>query len=145
MVVTEVIEVPRSPAESFAYVADFTTVAEWDPGIHASRRVSGDGGVGTTYDVQAEFRGKTVPFTYTVTSFEQDRRVVLDGVGEKATSLDTIEFEPVGDGGARITYTADIRLKGVLRVAEPFLGRTFRKLAHDALDGLADRLGRASA
>ena len=144
MVVTEVIEVPRSPAESFAYVADFTTVAEWDPGIHASRRVSGDGGVGTTYDVQAEFRGKSVPFRYTVTSFEQDRRVVLDGVGEKATSLDTIEFEPAGDGGTRITYTADFKLKGVLRIAEPFLGRTFRNLAHDALEGLADRLGLAS-
>jgi hypothetical protein len=60
MVVTEVIEVPRTPAESFAYVADFTTVAEWDPGIHASRRVSGDGGTGSVYEVQAGFRGKTM-------------------------------------------------------------------------------------
>lgn len=143
MVVTEVIEVPRTPAESFAYVADFTTVAEWDPGIHSSRRVSGEGGPGTVYEVQADFRGKTVPFTYTVTAFEQDRRIVLDGVGEKATSLDTIVFEPVGDGRTRITYTADFKLKGVLRLAEPFLGRTFTKLAHDALEGLAGRLGGA--
>ena len=144
MVVTEVIEVPRSPAESFAYVADFTTVAEWDPGIHTSRKVSGDGGVGTVYDVQADFRGKTVPFTYTVTAFEQDRRIVLDGVGEKATSLDTIVFEPSGDGGTRITYTADFKLKGVLRLAEPFLGRTFTTLAQRALAGLEARLGGAS-
>ena len=96
MVVTEVIEVPRSVEESFAYVADFTTVAEWDPGIHESRKVSGDGGVGTVYEVQAEFRGKTMPFTYTVTTFEENRRIVLDGVGEKATSLDTIAFEAAG-------------------------------------------------
>ena len=73
MVVTEVIEVPRSVEESFAYVADFTTVAEWDPGIHESRKVSGDGGVGTVYEVQAEFRGKTMPFTYTVTALEAER------------------------------------------------------------------------
>ena len=143
MVVTEVIEVPRSVEESFAYVADFTTVAEWDPGIHSSRRVSGDGGVGTVYEVQAEFRGKTMPFTYTVTAFEQNRRIVLDGVGEKATSLDTIVFEPAADGGTRITYSADFKLKGVLRVVEPFLGGTFRTLARKALDGLAAKLGAA--
>jgi carbon monoxide dehydrogenase subunit G len=144
MVVTEVIEVPRSPAESFAYVADFTTVAEWDPGIQTSRRVSGDGGIGSVYDVQADFRGKTVPFTYTVTELEQGRRVVLEGVGEKATSRDTIVFEPASDGGTRITYTADFKLKGVLRLAEPFLGRTFTTLAQRALAGLEARLGGAS-
>ena len=145
MVVTEVIEVPRTPEEAFAYVADFTTVAEWDPGIHASRKVSGDGGVGSVYEVQAEFRGKTMPFTYTVTAFEQNRKIVLDGVGEKATSLDTIAFEPAAGGGTRITYSADFRLKGVLRVAEPFLGGTFKALAKKALDGLAAKLGAPAA
>ncbi len=145
MLVTEVIEVPRSREESFAYVADFTTVAEWDPGIHSSRRISGDGGVGSVYEVQAEFRGKVMPFTYTVTAFEQDSRIVLDGVGEKATSLDTIAFEATGGGGTRITYSADFKLKGVLRVAEPFLGGTFRKLARHALAGLAAKLGTGSA
>src|SRR3954451_5132366 len=144
MVVTELIEVPRPPDEAFAYVADFTTVAEWDPGIHTSRKVSGDGGIGTVYDVQAEFRGKTVPFTYTVTAFEPERRIVLDGVGEKATSRDTILFEPAGDGGTRITYTADFRLKGALRLVEPFLGRTFTNLAQRALAGLEAALGGAS-
>ena len=144
MVVTEVIEVPRSVAESFAYVADFTTVAEWDPGIHSSRKVSGDGAVGSVYEVEAEFRGKTMPFTYTVTAFEQDRRIVLDGVGEKATSLDTIAFAPTATGGTQITYSADFKLKGVLRVAEPFLGGTFKTLAKKALAGLAVKLGPAT-
>lgn len=143
MVVTEVIEVPRSVEESFAYVADFTTVADWDPGIHESRQVSGDGGVGTVYEVQAEFRGKTMPFTYTVTALEQDARIVLDGVGEKATSLDTIAFEPAADGGTRITYSADFKLKGVLRLVEPFLGGTFKALARKALAGLEAELGAA--
>jgi len=141
MVVTELIEVPRSLEESFAYVADFTTVAEWDPGIHSSRRLSGDGGVGSIYEVRAEFRGKTMPFTYTVTAFEHNMRIVLDGVGEKATSLDTIAFEAGADGCTRITYTADFRLKGALRLAEPFLGGTFKTLARKALAGLAAKLG----
>lgn len=140
MVVTEVIEVPRPIEAAFAYVADFTTVAEWDPGIHESRKISGDGGIGTVYDVRAEFRGKTMPFRYTVTGFEANERIVLDGVGEKASSLDTIQFAPVAGGGTRVTYTADFKLKGILRVAEPFLGATFRRLAHEALLGLESRL-----
>jgi hypothetical protein len=97
--------------------------------------------------VQAEFRGKTTPFTYTVTAFERNRRIVLDGVGEKATSVDTIEFEAIaveGEGpGSRITYMADFRLKGLLRIAEPFLGGTFKSLARKALAGLAAELGSA--
>ena len=95
--------------------------------------------------MQAEFRGKVMPFTYTVTAFEQDSRIVLDGVGEKATSLDTIAFEATGSGGTRITYSADFKLKGALRVAEPFLGGTFRKLARHALDGLSRSSGRVGA
>jgi carbon monoxide dehydrogenase subunit G len=142
VLVTEAIEVPRPPGAAFAYVADFTTVAEWDPGIHSSRRLTGEGGVGTTYEVQAEFRGKTMPFTYTVTELEPGRRIVLDGVGEKATSRDTIVFEPAGEG-TRITYSAEFKLKGVLKVAGPFLGRTFRDLARKAMAGLEAKLGPA--
>lgn len=141
MVVTEVIDVTTLVEDSFAYVADFTTAAEWDPGIHESQKISGDGDVGTVYEVQAEFRGKTMPFTYTVTAFEQNRRIVLDGVGEKATSVDTIGFEATPDGGTRITYSAEFKLKGVLRAAEPFLGGTFRTLARKALAGLETKLG----
>lgn len=136
----EVIEVPRPLGEAFAYVADFTTAAEWDPGIVASRRTSGDGGVGTTYDVEALFRGKTLPFTYTVTALEQNARIVLRGEGEKATSDDDIRFEPTSDGGTRITYDADLRLKGLLRVAEPFLGGAIRTMGAKALTGLREAL-----
>ena len=88
-------------------------------------------------------RGQTLT-TYTVTELEQGRRVVLDGVGEKATSRDTIVFEPAGGGDTRITYTADFRLKGLLRLVEPFLGRTFTTLAQRALAGLEAELGGAS-
>ena len=144
MVVTEVIEVPRSVEESFAYVADFTTVAEWDPGIHESRRISGDGGVGSVYAVEAEFRGKTVPFTYTVTAFQQNERIVLDGVGEKATSLDTIAFEAGRRRrDAHHLHAPTSSSRASLRVAEPFLGGTFRTLARKALAGLEAKLGAA--
>ena len=37
-----------TPDRVFEYLSDFTTTTEWDPGTVAER-VSGDGGVGTTY------------------------------------------------------------------------------------------------
>ena len=77
---------------------------------------------------------------WSVRGRSRSRRIVLDGVGENATSLDTIGFEAAGDG-TRITYTADFKLKGVLRVAEPFLGGTFKALASKALAGLEAKLG----
>ena len=135
----EVIEVTRSLDEAFAYVADFATAADWDPGIAASRRVSGDGGVGTRYAVEAEFRGKTLPFAYEVTELQPGRRIVLHGEGDRATSDDVITFEPVGDG-TRITYEAELKLKGVLRVAEPFLGGTIETMGRKALSGLEAKL-----
>lgn len=132
----EVIEVTRPLDEAFGYVADFTTAAEWDPGILSSRRTSGDGGVGTTYAVEAEFRGRTLPFAYTVTALEPGRRIVLRGEGDKATSDDDIAFEATADGGTRITYDADLRMKGVLRAVEPFLGGAIRTMGAKALAGL---------
>jgi dehydrogenase/reductase SDR family protein 12 len=140
MVVREVIEVSAPLAEAFAYVADFETAAEWDPGIVESRRTSaGPVGVGTTYDVVAEFRGKHQLFHYRVTEYVDGERLVLDGEGARATSLDTIVFEPT-TAGTRIAYEAEFHLKGVYRLAEPFLGGTFRALGAKALAGLKSTL-----
>ena len=136
------IEVVRPPAESFAYVADFSNAAEWDPGIPEARKLT-DGPVrqGSEFEVVALFRGKRQQFRYVVTAFDADRRVVLTGEGEKARSVDEITFEPLG-AGTRITYVADIRLKGFARVAEPLLGPTMNRLADDALAGLKSVLDR---
>ena len=40
------------------------------------------------------------------------------------SAVDEIRFEPAGTG-TRIDYTADIRLGGLLRLVQPFLGGAF--------------------
>jgi len=136
----ETIEVPRPVDEAFAYVADFTTAAEWDPGIKSSRRLdSGPVRVGSEFDIVAVFRDKETPFRYVVRELEADERIVIHGEGEKATSDDTITFESVPEG-TRITYEAELKLKGLLRLAEPFLARTFAESGRKALAGLEEKL-----
>ncbi len=141
----ETIEVPRTLDETFAYVADFTTAAEWDPGITSSRRLdSGPIRVGSEFDVVASFRDKETPFRYVVRELEPERRIVIHGDGEKATSDDTITFEST-PGGTRIIYRAELKLKGFLRVAEPFLAGTFSRMGREALAGLREQLSTPAA
>ena len=135
------VDVACDPAEVFAYLADFSHTSDWDPGIAESRRLTdGPTAVGSRFEVVAVFRGNRQRFEYTVTELEAGRRIALHGEGEKATSEDVITVEPQG-AGTRVRYEAIIRLKGVLRVVEPFLGGTFRKLGDDALAGLQVELG----
>jgi carbon monoxide dehydrogenase subunit G len=54
---------------------------------------------------------------------------------ERFESVDTITFEPA-DGGTQITYAADFSMKGVLRLAEPFLRTRFDEVAKKAVVGL---------
>lgn len=128
--------------EAFEYVADFSNAAEWDPGIASGKKIT-EGPVreGSEFEIVAVFRGKRQPFHYVVTAFEPQRRLVLTGEGEKARSVDEIRFEPAGPG-TRIVYVADIKLKGIARVAEPLLNGTMNSMADDALAGLKSALDR---
>lgn len=133
--ITETVTTTKPRSEVFAYLADFSTVAEWDPGIVSSQRTSGDGGVGTTYAVTATFSGREVPMTYEVVDMTPPERIVVRGAAKNVDALDTIECLDHGEG-TRVVYTAEFRLKGLLRFAEPFLGGTFRRLGATAMSGM---------
>ena len=136
------IEVARGTVEAFDYVADFSSAAEWDPGIAEARKLTdGPVKIGTEFDVVALFRGKQHRFRYVVTAFEPERRIVLSGDGDRARSVDEIAFEPVREG-TRITYIADFQLKGIFRPAGPFLAPVLSRMGDDALAGLKAVLDR---
>jgi carbon monoxide dehydrogenase subunit G len=135
------IEVGPDPASVFAYLADFTNTAGWDPGIASARRLSPEPtATGSRFEVVALFRGREQRFEYTVTELVEGKRIALRGESEKAVSDDVLT---VGESGGRtcVRYEADLRLKGFRRVAEPFLRPTFRRMGDGALDGLAAKLG----
>ena len=136
------IEVARPVEQVFGYVADFSNTSEWDPGVADARKLADDPvGVDSEFDVVAVFRGKRHRFHYVVTSFERDRRIVLAGDGQRARSTDEVTFEPAAVG-TRLAYTADIHLKGVYRLAEPFLASVFSRMGDEALAGLKSVLDR---
>jgi carbon monoxide dehydrogenase subunit G len=73
--------------------------------------------------------------TYEVTAFDPPRRVELVGTGSTVNARDDIRFEAT-DEGTRILYMADLRLKGILRVAEPLLRSKFEEVGRRAMEGM---------
>ena len=132
----EQIRTSLGPEAAFAYVADFANSMHWDPGVATSTRIDdGPVGVGARYRLEVRLRGRVAPMEYRISVFEPSTRVVLVGEGSGISAVDDIRFAPDGRG-TRIDYTADIRLGGVLRLVQPFLGRVFAKIGRDALSGM---------
>ena len=142
MKIQRTVETTAAPAAVFAYLSDFSTTTEWDPGTVTTERVEGDGGVGTVYRNVSEFNGKQSELRYEVVELVPERRFALEGEGKAAHADDLMEFEALPDGGTRVTYTADIRFKGALKVAEPFLAKAFKKLGDEAEEGMTRALAK---
>ncbi len=137
------IDVPTSadPAAVFAYLADFTTTTEWDPGTVETTLSSGDGGVGTTYRNRSRFAGRTSELTYTVVERDDPRMIRLRGENASVTAIDTISIAPARDGSV-VTYRAEFTFRGLARLASPFFGRAFATLRDEAEHGLREALAK---
>jgi hypothetical protein len=125
----------KSAAELFAYFADFTTTNEWDPNTVKTTLISGDGGVGTRYHNVSAFNGKESEVDYVVTVHEPNSRFQVRGENRFLTAVDTMTIEET-NSGARFTYEARFKFKGVARLMQPFLGKAFKQLEDIAEEGL---------
>ncbi len=135
-VLREQIETSLDIEAAFGFVADFANSSQWDPGVASSERLDdGPLGVGARYRLGIRRRGRVVPMEYRITFLAPPSRVVLVGEGSGVLATDDIRFEST-DAGTRIDYIADIRLRGLLRLAEPFAGGAFARIARDARDGM---------
>ena len=127
----------------YAYLADFSNAAEWDPGTESS--VARDGGspkVGQVYDLVVTWGDRSLDMEYQITALEAPHFIRLFGTGSTTTADDKMELTEVPDGGTAVTYTADIRLRGVLRLVEPFLRSKFKALGDEAEHNLRTQLAR---
>ena len=142
----ERIQTPLPIEEAFAYLADFANAAEWDPGVASVRAHRARVRLGWVRAISLGVRrgDRILPMEYRIVDFQRPSRVVLVGSGSGVEATDEIRFEPNGDGTI-VDYTADIRLTGLLRVAQPFMGGSFRKIAEDASDGIARTLAERAA
>ena len=137
------LDTPREREDVFAYISDFSTSQEWDPGVVKAQRLNDAAvGEGTEFRLVAEFLGRKTALTYRIVEYDPPRAVTLRGENATVISNDRITFE-AADQGTRITYDAELVLKGPLRIADPLLGLAFNRVGDRALAGLKNKLAPA--
>jgi hypothetical protein len=130
----------RSAADTFAYLATFSNAATWDPGVLAGEQLDpGPVGPGTRFRLTVPFLGRRMPLTYRVTSYRHGYQVVLAATSGLLHATDKIAVTGGADGSA-VSYEAEVRLRGPLRILDPLLRPGFRTVADRAASGLARAL-----
>ena len=135
------VESTKSPEEAFDYLAEFSNAREWDPGIVEAANLTADPvGPGSRFRLVSQFLGRRVPLEYRITEFDRPTRVVLAADEASIRSTDEIRFV-ASDGGSRVTYEADLRLKvPFAALLDPLLAVAFRRIGARAAAGLRDAL-----
>ncbi len=134
---------PLPVPEAFGLVADMRRFASWDPGVTKVSQVVGNGpGPGATFDVTV-----TLPPLWTLRYVTEEfdapsdpsrpREALLVARTPLFSSVDRVSAEPEGDGSL-ITYDADVRLAGPLRLGDLGLRAVFQWIGRRAEGGLQE-------
>jgi hypothetical protein len=132
---------PRTQEETFDYMADFTSVEQWDEtAIRAVRLDHGPIGLGAKFRVTVRFAGSENDFDYETVAYERPTRLVLRAESGSVVSEDEVTVAADGSGSL-LTYDAKLTPKGLMKVAHPVLALLFKRLGDNAASGLARELG----
>ncbi len=133
------VQVDKPISRVYTYLSDFTTSEEWDAGTVRTTRVSGDGGVGTTYANTSRFFGRETDLTYVITGLEPDSTIALRGENKTVVVNDTMALS--GDEHhTQVRYTAKFEFQGFVRYLEPLLRLAMKRFGDDAQTSLQQAL-----
>lgn len=135
------VNVDRPLPDVFAFLSDFTTTNEWDPGTVQTVRVSGDGGVGTAYHNTSKFAGRETELTYVVERLEPQQLFALRGENKTLVAHDTLTFRETPTG-TEVKYVAEFDFKGLAKFIAPLLAPAFKKLGDEGAAGMKRALER---
>jgi carbon monoxide dehydrogenase subunit G len=128
--VSRQFSVKLPPTQVVGYLKDFGNAEEWDPGTQTcTRKGSGQVAEGTTWHNVSKIFGVTAELTYTLKELTESKLVFV-GENKSSTSRDAITVDPAGTG-SRLTYRADLTMKGAAKVLNPVMKIVFEKLAND--------------
>ena len=139
--VSRTLTTTAPPEKVFDYLSDFRNAEEWDPGTKTCERISGDGGVGTTYRNVSSFMGREAEVTYTTAELTRPALIDLRGRNESFHGQDHFEIRPSGDG-AEVTYHAEFTFVGLAKLISPLVAGYLPFLASRTVDQLRSSLDR---
>ena len=125
----------RAVMDVFAYMADLRHFVDWDPGVRRVTQVEGEGGgTSAVFDVTLS-GGRGTTLRYRTVEHTPPTSLVVRA--ENALLVSTDRISVVADGaGAIVTYDAELRLKGLMRIGSLGLSLVFRRIGDRAAAGL---------
>jgi Polyketide cyclase / dehydrase and lipid transport len=137
--VSRTFNVEAPPEIVIPYLADFAHAEQWDPGtVRCVRTDDGPVVVGSTWHNTSKIAGISTDLTYTLEQLT-DRRIVLVGRNDTATSTETIDVAS-RETGSTITYTNEVQFNGAAKLAAPLGKVVFEKLGNDTEKQLVETL-----
>lgn len=131
---------PKSPEEAFAYMADLRNFAKWDPGVKKAVQAQGDApALGAEFDVTVKGPGRDLTLRYRITEFNAPHELLAVARSALFTSIDRITVIPAPTG-CTVTYNAELRMNGMLALADPGLRVVFHRIGDRAARGLRTAL-----
>lgn len=132
----------RRPVEDcFAYLSDFATTEQWDPGVRRAEKLSpGAPAEGSRYALQLDVLGRAVPAQYELRELRRNQRLVLAGEGPGFRVLDRLEFIAASPERTRLRYQAVMELDWAPPLARTALAPWGERLADAAMRGLVAAL-----
>jgi len=94
---------------AFTYLADFTTISDWDPGVVRSKRLTGDPlSVGARFEVTTSYLGREATLTYNVGPVGGQGNWTVGVVGRNLHTWTKYRgYDPeVGHGGQQLNNAA---------------------------------------
>lgn len=133
--------IPRPFEEIAAYLIDFSTIEQWDPGVFSATKCSqGAAQTGSGFDLKLNVAGREVPMRYELLSIEHSQRsleMVLSGEGASFSATDKIVVSANDARHCTVNYQAQISLNRLPSWLAPLVDQRMHKLGKQALDGLA--------
>ena len=124
----------------FDYIADFSTIEQWDHSVISSTKTSaGQIRQGSCFDILLKFGLSNTLMKYSISEYDAPHRVVLTGQGNGYVAIDTVTLTQTQEG-VSVNWQADIIFSGALAKLAPAMQARIVASAKKTINGLAQAL-----
>ena len=127
---------------AFDFVADFRNLEKWDTASTAELITNEPIREGSVFKAKSFFNNREMIINYEVIEWGAPLRATLKADTKNFTLVDTI-FLSANSRGTELTYSVDVRYKGIFLIVGLFFGPTWTKLMNTQIKNLEAVLGPA--
>jgi uncharacterized membrane protein len=122
------VEVGRPAEEAFAFVADAENNPRWQRGMRSCKWITDPPiRVGSAYEQEARFLGRTITSTFEVTDLQPGRSITIATIRSTFPIEVTRTADPIDDHRAHVRALVRGDPSGIFGVAAPLLRRLVQR------------------